>query len=141
MEPELIFTATSRMAMATWLLLVFFPRKRVVTDLVAGIVVPALLAAAYVVILAAYWSEGSGGFTSLSAVAQLFEHRWLLLAGWIHYLAFDLLIGRWELLDAQARGIRHVFVVPCLVATFMFGPAGWLVYLVLRQIATRTASR
>jgi len=29
-------------------------------------------------------------------VAQLFENRWLLLAGWVHYLAFDLFIGAWE---------------------------------------------
>ena len=51
----------------------------------------------------------------------------------MHYLAFDLLIGTWEVRDAQERGIPHVFVVPCLFLTFMFGPAGWLLYLTLRS--------
>ena len=52
----------------------------------------------------------------------------MLLAGWIHYLAFDLLIGSWEVRDARELGIPHLFVVPCLFLTFMFGPAGWLLY-------------
>jgi hypothetical protein len=58
----------------------------------------------------------------------LFDSRWLLLAGWVHYLCFDLLVGTWEVEDARARGIPHLVVVPCLVLTFLFGPAGWLLY-------------
>jgi hypothetical protein len=79
-----------------------------------------------------------GGFSSLSSVALLFQNRDLLLAGWVHYLAFDLLVGSWEVRDAQRIGIRHYLVVPCLVLTFLFGPAGWLLYLLLRSVATRT---
>src|SRR6266566_35749 len=58
----------------------------------------------------------------------LFSNRWLVLAGWIHYLAFDLFVGSWEVRDARERGIPHLAVVPCLLLTFMFGPAGWLAY-------------
>lgn len=134
MDSELIFTLASRTAMLSWLLLIVLPRNRRAVDLVAGLVVPALLAAAYVAIVAVFWWDASGGFTSLAAVAALFEHPWILLAGWLHYLAFDLLVGRWELQDAQARGIHHALVVPCLVATFMFGPAGWLLYLGVRSL-------
>ena len=57
---------------------------------------------------------------------------WLLLAGWIHYLAFDLFVGSWEVRDAQERGIPHLAVVPCLLLTFMFGPAGWFLYNLVR---------
>ena len=60
---------------------------------------------------------------------------WLLLAGWIHYLAFDLLVGAWEARDARERGIPHLFVVPSLILTFLFGPAGWLLYLGIRSRA------
>jgi ABA4-like protein len=56
-----------------------------------------------------------------------------LLAGWTHYLAFDLFIGGWEVRDAQARGIPHLLVVPALVLTFLFGPAGLLLYLAIRS--------
>ena len=60
----------------------------------------------------------------------------MLLAGWTHYLVFDMLVGSWEVRDAREHGIPHLLVVPCLFVTFMFGPAGWLLYRGVR--ATRT---
>ena len=74
-----------------------------------------------------------GSFSTLAGVATLFSNPWLLLAGWLHYLAFDLLIGTWEARDARDRGVPHLFVVPCLFLTLMFGPAGWLLYMGLRR--------
>ena len=67
----------------------------------------AVLAAVYTVIIALTFSTAEGGFSSLSEVARLFSNPWLLLAGWIHYLAFDLLVGTWETRDARERGISH----------------------------------
>ena len=58
----------------------------------------------------------------------------MLLAGWIHYLAFDLLVGTWEARDSRERGIPHLLLVPCLILTFLFGPAGWLLYLGMRSV-------
>jgi hypothetical protein len=56
----------------------------------------------------------------------------LVLAGWIHYLIFDLFIGAWETRDAARRGIAHLWVIPCLLATLMAGPLGLLLYVVVR---------
>jgi hypothetical protein len=67
----------------------------------------------------------------------LFENRWALLAGWTHYLAFDLFVGTWEVRDARASGIPHLLVLPCLGLTFLFGPAGWLLYMALRAGYTK----
>jgi len=68
---------------------------------------------------------------SLQAVTTLFTVPELLLAGWIHFLAFDLFVGAWEVRDAQREGVHHLLVIPCLALTFMAGPAGlalsWLV--------------
>jgi len=50
----------------------------------------------------------------------------LLLAGWVHYLAFDLFIGSWEVEDAAANGIPHWLLLPCLFLTLMVGPVGLL---------------
>jgi hypothetical protein len=63
-----------------------------------------------------------------------------LLAGWTHYLAFDLFIGGWEVRDAQRRGVPHLFIVPALVLTFLLGPAGLLLYLATRWFASRKRS-
>ena len=80
----------------------------------------------------AFWSSSTGGFDSLDAVARLFENRWLLLAGWVHYLAFDLLIGAWEARTARREGMAHGLLLSCLAVTFLFGPAGYLLFQVVR---------
>jgi hypothetical protein len=131
-----IFSVTNLIALVAWVLLGAFPRRRW-AELVSGRVVPALLAAVYIAILAVYWGRSPGGFSSLEAVSQLFQSQWLLLAGWIHYLAFDLFVGSWIACDASVRGIAHAWVLPLLVLTFLFGPAGLLAYLGLRA-ALRT---
>jgi hypothetical protein len=133
MTPELAFSVANLTAMLSWVLLVVLPRRRWVSDTVAGVGVPALLAAVYVVLVATNWGNSSGGFSSLANVALLFANPWMLLAGWVHYLCFDLLIGCWEVRDARERGVPHLLVVPCLAATFMFGPAGWLLYRAIRS--------
>lgn len=137
MSPEQLFSLANTLALLSWLLLVVL-RRSWVTDIVAGLCVPILLAASYVVLIAIHWAGSAGGFATLADVALLFANPWLLLAGWIHYLCFDLLIGCWEVRDARDRGIPHLIVVPCLALTFLFGPAGWLAYRGLRVAYTRT---
>ena len=73
-----------------------------------------------------------GGFGSLQDVMLLFKNESAVLAGWVHYLAFDLLIGRWIATDASSHKISKWFVAPCLVCTFMFGPVGFLLYFILK---------
>jgi hypothetical protein len=73
-------------------------------------------------------------------VAALFENRWLLLAGWVHYLAFDLLVGAWEARTARREGIPHLLLLPCLLTTFLFGPAGYLMFQALRASRQRKAT-
>ena len=99
--------------------------------------VPALFAVVYIAIIVTHFFGSPGGFSSLPDVALLFSNPWLLLAGWTHYLAFDLLIGSWETKDARERGVPHLLVVPCLILTFLFGPAGWLAYQGVRRVAAR----
>lgn len=81
--------------------------------------------------------EARGGFGSLREVALLFEHDWMLLAGWVHYLAFDLFVGSWQVRDARRLGIPHAAVLPCLVLTLFLGPVGWLLYLGVRTAVAR----
>ena len=128
MTPNQLFALVNLIALGAWVLLAVAPRQRWVIDIIAGLVVPALLAAVYSVLIATNWSNSAGGFSTLANVGELFADPWLLLAGWVHYLCFDLLVGGWEVDDAQARGVPHLLVLPCLLLTFLFGPAGWLLY-------------
>ncbi|HJU68778.1 MAG TPA: ABA4-like family protein [Gemmatimonadaceae bacterium] len=139
MTAEQLFSILNLIAIAAWLPLVFVPRKRWASTLVP-VVMPAVLATIYVVLVAVTLAKGEGGFSSLAAVRTLFDNDWGLLAGWTHYLAFDLFVGGWEVRDAQRRGIPHLLVVPALVLTFLFGPGGLLLYLALRQLVPGNAA-
>jgi hypothetical protein len=128
---EQLFSLLNFLTMVAWLALIFFPRKPWASVLVP-LVAPAILAAVYVALVVVALPQSDGSFSSIAGVRALFGNDWGLLAGWTHYLAFDLFIGGWELRDSQHRGIRHLIVVPILVLTFLLGPAGLLAYLALR---------
>jgi hypothetical protein len=137
MSPDQLFSLLNLIALMGWLMLALLPGKRWVADAVTGYWIPALLAVTYIVIIAVNWSSSSGGFSSLPDVAQLFSNPWLLLAGWTHYLAFDLFIGSWEMREGRQRGIPHLLMLPCLALTFLFGPAGWLLFVGIRARYSR----
>lgn len=129
-----------------WLLLILAPGWRPGPELIAARVVPGLLGAFYVALLflgagAAFAGGGpdGGGFDSLEAVMRLFTNPVAVLTGWVHYLAFDLFVGAWEVRDARARGVPHLLVVPCLILTLLLGPAGLLAYLAIRKVGGRAA--
>jgi hypothetical protein len=139
MGPEQIFSLTNSLALLGWLLLVFAGRVRWAAPLVVGAILPLLLAVIYTGLLVGHWGESGGSFRTLAGVGTLFQNHWLLLAGWVHYLTFDLFIGAWEVRDSQALGISHGIVVPCLALTFLFGPAGLLLYFLIRIARRRGA--
>ncbi|MEP7117461.1 MAG: ABA4-like family protein [Acidobacteriota bacterium] len=134
---ESIFTACSTLAMLGWAALIFRPRHRQ-AHLLAAVVIPFAIGVVYLVLIARHFGRSAGGFGSLSDVALLFSNPAMLLAGWVHYLAFDLFIGAWETRDAQRHGIPHLLLVPCLMLTFLFGPIGLLSYWGLRTWRTRS---
>jgi hypothetical protein len=141
MNAEIIFSAANYTAMIGWLLLVFAPRRVWARKILFSGAIPLILSAAYLILIVLFFGRTEGGFGSLAAVTKLFTNQWVLLAGWIHYLAFDLFIGSWEVKDAQARGISHWFVIPCLILTFLLGPVGFLLYHILRLVVTNRSSK
>jgi len=116
-----------------WALLIAAPGNAWTTRIVHSMLVPVVLGAVYLWAFIANpdLPEG-GGFTTLAGVMAMFTSPWIALAGWVHYLIFDLFIGAWEVRDAARRGIRHAYVVPCLIVTLMAGPIGLASYLLLR---------
>jgi hypothetical protein len=136
LAPETVFAAANGVAMLAWIALAASPpsaRWTRRTWLVTGRLLPLAFALVYVWMLAAHWPSG-GGFGSLAEVRTLFDAPGALAAGWIHYLAFDLFVGTWIARRAADLGLPHLAVVPALVLTFLFGPAGLLAFFVLRAV-------
>lgn len=128
MSLETAFSIASLAAMACWAALILLPRRWPVLPALTGLFVPLGLAIAYSVLVLTQIFTGEGGFESLADVRLLFQSDAALLAGWIHYLAFDLLIGGWIAKTSDELGISRLIQAPILVATFMFGPLGWLLF-------------
>lgn len=131
LSPDTLFRFANLIALASWLMLALgiALRSRLLKETLAGIAVPAGLSIAYTAIVAVHWWSGEGGFSSLAEVSALFRSPWLLLAGWVHYLAFDLFVGAWIARDAEAHGLPRALLIPVLPLVFLFGPAGLLLWL------------
>jgi ascorbate-specific PTS system EIIC-type component UlaA len=132
MTADKIFSIANTLALIGWLVLIVAPRWTVTRKVIVSGAVPLLLSAAYLILIVLFFGRADGGFDSLAGVMRLFTNEWATLAGWIHYLAFDLLVGVWEVKDSERLGISHWLVIPCLVLTFLLGPIGFLLYCVLR---------
>jgi hypothetical protein len=132
MTPDMLFQLANPLAMLGWVVLAFSPLAPRAAGLVAGLAIPALFAVAYAALILAFWWGAPGGFDSLPNVMTLFTSPEIALAGWVHYLAFDLFVGAWEVRTARREAIPHLLVLPCLLLTFLFGPAGFLLFLGIR---------
>lgn len=134
--PDLVFRLANGAALLGWIALLASPasaRWSAVVRRVAGRVLPLSFSVVYVVMLATHWN-GEGGFGSLAQVRALFDEPDALVAGWVHYLAFDLFVGSWIAERAAGLGLPHWQVVPVLLLTFLFGPAGLLAFVLLRAL-------
>jgi hypothetical protein len=134
MTPETLFMIANPLALMGWLALAVAPLAPRAIDLFAGWVLPGLLSLGYAVLMLVHFADAPGGFQTLAAVQALFTDADVALAGWMHYLAFDLFIGAWILRDARRAGFAHWVVLPILPFVFLVGPAGFVAYLTLKLL-------
>ncbi|RHX81315.1 DUF4281 domain-containing protein [Leptospira yasudae] len=134
MDLSLLFKIANNVALAGWILLIAIPQWKYTRLVTTGLLGTLLFGGVYTVLLIFSFGKTQGGFDSLEGVSLLFQNQTVLTAGWVHYLAFDLFVGTWESANAEKLGISRWLVIPCQIATFMFGPLGLLSYLLLRAI-------
>lgn len=132
-----VFQFASTVALASWLAVLFLPN--LVRSHLEWMALPVgTLCLVYLLTLSVggrYDAPGTtprGHFRTMRGVLKLFESPRAVLVGWVHFLAFDLMVGLWILSDSAALGIGHLWVLPCLVLTLMLGPIGLLSYFAVR---------
>ena len=137
MDTELTFRLLNFGILPPWMLMIFVPEWKGTKWMVDRKLPVYILAVAYLILLLEHLMtapEGSGvDFMSLTSIQNAFMQDKVMLVGWIHYLAFDLFVGMWELKDAQKNQLPHYWLVPCLFFTMMYGPVGLILYWVFRQ--------
>lgn len=126
-------------AAPAWALLIFLPTWRGTRWLARSAMVPALLCVLYVIGIGAQISASGLGFIrefgTAEGVARLLSNPDIAIVAWIHFLAFDQLVGIFIYRD----NMHHRYVpIPVqsviLVFTFMLGPVGFLAYYLARAI-------
>ena len=141
MSADQLFSIASTAVLPAWLLLLVLPRWRWTQAFVFALIVP-LLSLLYTVLLIRVTTAGGGfeapDFGSIDSIQALFSDRYGFVAGWVHYLAFDLFIGAWIARDSKVTGVPHLLIIVPLFFTFMAGPFGLLLYLIMRQIRLKS---
>mgnify|MGYP003577872345 CR=1 FL=1 len=140
-DPATAYDLGGKLVMLGWIGLIaslFIERARPAAQAGGRLIIPALLAVAYGLLIRTGFSEAEGGgYGSISEVRALFASDSALTAGWLHYLAFDLFVGSWIVADGLKRHISVLLILPCLPLTFLFGPLGLLLFILLRLAFSR----
>ena len=134
MTTDQIFSFANLAALAGWIFLAaaaVLKRERWVA-LWTGWVWPLGFAALYTALIIFFFSQAPGGFDSLAHVQLLFTDHWAALAGWVHYLAFDLFIGSWITLQVLQLHLPRLTLIVLLPLTFLFGPIGLLLFAITK---------
>ena len=133
----MIFTICNTVAIAGWLVLLFIPFWYESDKYIVGIVI-ALFCIVYAwLMFSSFPLSNIPTFTTLDGVRFLFQQDEMIVAGWVHYLAFDLLAGIFIRRNSIKHGISAWIIFPILLITFAIGPVGLLLYLIVRSIASR----
>lgn len=137
MNAETIFILVNLLAITGWLLILVAPYSRATKKLMDGMVIPALIAVAYAVLLICVIPTISFEDFSFLGFTELFSDPWVIALGWTHLVTFNLVAAAWMKQDSQKHHIRHrIMVVPYLL-TLMLGPAGLLTYLLVSNTKSK----
>lgn len=140
MNFDQIFQTASTATLAGWFALLLLPRWPALILALRYGLIGALSVAYTVLIMLFFFRVEGGGFNSIAEVRALFLSDGGLVAGWIHYLAFDLFVGIWIAREADKLGMSRLLQAPILLATFMFGPIGLVMYFATRAaLSSRNA--
>ncbi len=138
-----LFSAFNMLALAGWIILGagIALKRGWLRDALAGTYIPVFMSASYAILIMFFFSDAEGGFDTLENVQKLFTSPWAALAGWIHYLAFDLFMGSRIARGMEEQGLPRWPLMIILPLTFLFGPIGYLVFEIVKATSQRLKVR
>jgi hypothetical protein len=120
-----------------WFLLIFIPNHLITNFFVQSIVIPVLLASAYIFLGYNIFLEGNildsfELYTGLDGLYSMFSNEAFLLIFWLHFLSISLFTGAWIARDSQKHLMPKFFVIISLILTYFTGPVGLVIYWLIR---------
>jgi len=136
--PYYLYFVVMALSAVGWLALIIFPRSRRANFWFSGLIVPLLLCLLYMYCLLTYWFRDPPAnllqFLTLGGVAKMLSNPGLLLVAWINIIAVDLVVGAWMTRKAAQIGMPYVFLLPCLIVTFVFAGFGFTLFAIVAGI-------
>jgi hypothetical protein len=139
LTPVQIIEWGNSLALPGWIILIFLPRRWDALLKFPEMVVPLVLGFVYGGVMLAFFGRVEGGFGSFAEIKTLFQSDYMLAAGWIHFLAFDLFVGVWIAKRSDEIGLSRLLQAPILALTFLFGPGGLALFIALRWAMSATS--
>ena len=134
MDTTTFFKIANNTAMLGWLLLLIVPKWKYTIPTVVSFIIFFLSISYTFIIIKALPFIKADVFSSLDTIRNLFANDTALLAGWIHYLAFDLFVGVYIIKEAHKFEINRLIVTFLLPLTFLFGPIGYVAFQIIKTI-------
>lgn len=138
MQAAEIFSICNKVILSGWVLLIFLPNWKLTQAIILnGLIV--LFAGIYsFMILKDIGNFNPDSFSTLANVKALFQNDNAVAAGWIHYLAFDLFVGAYIVRKSKQIALSRILYTITLPFTFMFGPMGYLLFVIFKTIKTKS---
>lgn len=135
MSAELGFQLLNAVVLPWWAVWLVAPRSRWAARLASHGGVFVVLGLVYAALLGAALSGGAGQGFDFDGLRGALSQPLGFLAGWTHYLAFDLFVGAWIVRESARLAVEPR---PYLFFTLMAGPVGLLSFLVRRLLRLRS---
>ena len=134
-----LFTLTFYLAAPFWLLMIVAPKWTVTERVVSTPWIATLPLAVYLLVVLPHFGQlwTAVSRPDLGVLQAFLGTGYGAAAIWAHLIAFDLFIGRWMYWEARKLGIHPLVMAPVLVLTILLSPIGLLVFLLVRDAATR----
>lgn len=138
MTPEDLFAFGNSFVLIGWILLLLVPNwKYTQTIVLHGVAL--VLAVIYIFLIAQDLGDfDPDSFGTLEQVKVLFQSDSAVAAGWFHYLTFDLLVGAYIVKRSNELNISRWKYTLVLPFTFMFGPIGYLLFVMVKTLSTKS---
>lgn len=136
MTTTLTFSICNTAALTGWLFLLIVPNWKYTLPGIVTLIVFLLSLVYMVIIVQLIPGMQPDAFSSLPNIKHLFQNNQALLAGWVHYLAFDLFVGTCIVQKAKEQNIPRWLVTLILPFTFLFGPLGYALFQTVAYIKT-----
>ena len=128
-----------------WLMLLTMPNQPITKILVNSVIVPLILASAYVYLAYKLYLDGEVFdvfqlYFGLDSLYSIYSNEIFLLIFWLHFLSISLFMGSWISRDAQKYMVPKILTMLSLILTYFSGPVGLVFYWIVRIFFARKIS-